>query len=74
MAQPSARKYFKFLILIFKMLLPFFPGPGAETGPFSPSDLEMQSQKVKTSYNNNISYLVQRKVSKLNNGVHFHWL
>jgi len=29
------------------MLLPFFPGPGAETGPFSPSDLEMWS---KTSY------------------------
>lgn len=34
------------------MLLPFFPGPGAETGPFSPSDLEMWSKK---SYNNNIS-------------------
>jgi len=30
-----------FIILIFKMLLPFFPGAGAETGPFSPSDLEM---------------------------------
>lgn len=28
------------------MLLPFFPGPGAETGPFSPSDLEMWSQKM----------------------------
>lgn len=36
------------------MFLPFFPGAGAETGPFSPSDLEKLPQKVKTSHNNNI--------------------